>query len=96
MALEWEDFKDPDEILDYKLNWAPRLEPGDTIVTSIWLLPTVTGAPLVQESAEFTTTSSTIWLAGGELNATYDITNRVTTMGGRTMDQTVRLKCKVK
>lgn len=96
MALEWEDWKDPDEVLDYKLDWAARLDPGDTISTSQWLEPVGSGAPMVQDSAEFTPTSTTIWLSGGELNATYDITNRVTTLGGRTMDQTVRLKCKAK
>ena len=37
-----------------------------------------------------------IWLSGGTLNKTYDVLNRVITTGGRTFDQTVRLKVKTK
>ena len=34
MALEW-DFKDPDEVLDYRVDWSARLD-GDTIASSTW------------------------------------------------------------
>jgi len=92
MALEWEEPKDPDEVLDYQLNWATRLVPGDEILTSTWILP----EGIVRDSDEQSISDTTIWLSSGVLGATYDILNRVTTSGGRTMDQTVRLKCKAK
>jgi hypothetical protein len=33
-------FKDPDEDLDYLLNWADRIGDGDPIVTSVWTIVT--------------------------------------------------------
>lgn len=92
MSKTWP-FKDPDEILDYTIDWTPRLGTGgDVIVSSTWISPT--GITVVIDS--FTDTHTTIWLSGGSLAATYSFVNRITTAGGRTMDQTVRLKIKTK
>lgn len=85
--------KDPDDVLDYSINWAPRLE-LDTIETSIWIVPDDLEEDSSQISADNRTT--TIWLSGGIAGTTYQVTNRVTTNGGRTMDQTVKLKVKQK
>ena len=96
MTQKW-DPKDPDEILDYEINWsAPdgaRLSPGDTIVTSTW---PVIPAGITKNSDSHTTTSSTIWLSGGTIGATYELTCRITTAGGRTHDQSVKLQVKAK
>jgi hypothetical protein len=88
MSLSWPD-KDPDEVLDYSLNWSPRLD-SDTIATSTWVVP----AGITKNSDTNTTTTTTIWLSSGVASTTYDILNRITTAGGRTMDQTVKLKVK--
>lgn len=92
MALAWP-FKDPDEILDYRINWVARLG-VDTIVTSTFSV--AVGAGLVVDSNSFTDTITTVWLSGGTLGVTYQVLNRITTLGGRTMDQTVKLKIKAK
>jgi len=89
--LKWPN-KDPDEVLDYKIDWTPRLD-GDTIVTSIFI---VTPSDIVVDSSFNTTTESTIWLSGGILNKEYSITNRIVTTDGRTMDQTVKLSIRQK
>lgn len=86
----WPD-KDPDEVLDYRVDWSDRLD-SDTIVTSTWIVP----AGITNEDEEQTTTTTTIWLSGGTLNAKYSLVNRITTAGGRTMDQTITLKIKTK
>jgi len=85
MALTWPD-KDPNEVLDYELDWSARLSDGDTISASTWIVPD----GLTEDSNSNTTTTTTIWLSGGTLGE-YTLTNRVTTAGGRTMDQSVRL-----
>lgn len=90
MALTWPD-KDPEEVLDYQIDWTDRLD-GDTIATSAWTVPT----GITQNSNTFTTTATTIWLSGGTLDERYELTNRITTAGGRTMDQSVRVKIKAK
>jgi hypothetical protein len=90
MALEWPS-KDPDEVLDYQLDWSGRLG-SDTIASSSWTVP----AGITKNSDTNTTTVTTIWLSSGTLNSSYDLQNRVTTTGGRTMDQTVRIRIKAK
>ena len=93
MALTWEAVKDPDEIKDYVLDWSSLLG-EDEIVSSTWTI--ADGAGLVIDSESATATSTTIWLSAGVIGTTYHLLNRVTTSGGRTYDQTVKLKCKAK
>jgi hypothetical protein len=90
MSLTWP-FKDPDEVLDYKIDWAPRLA-EDTITTSTWTVPD----GITKDRDDKDETSTTIWLSSGVLNASYEILNRIVTVGGRTMDQTVKIKIKSK
>ena len=84
--------KDPDEVLDYNIDWSPRLTSPDVISASEWIVPD----GLVVENEIMTDNSTTIWLSSGTLAAAYDVLNRVDTMEGRTMDQTVTLKIKTK
>lgn len=83
--LTWPD-KDPDEVLDYELDWSARLGETDTISTSIWIVPD----GIVKDSDTKTTTLTTIWLSGGSAGD-FTLTNRVVTAAGRTMDQSVKL-----
>ena len=84
--------KDPDEVLDYKLDWSARLASGDTIASSAWVVPN----GIAQDSATSDDTTATIWLSGGEAGRSYAIQCRVTTAQGRTHDQTVRLPVRTK
>lgn len=90
MVLTWPN-KDPDEVLDYKVDWEARLA-LDTIVTSTFTVP----AGITQNSSAFDDTTTTVWLSGGTLDEVYEILNRITTLGGRTMDQTVKIKLRRK
>jgi len=86
MPLTWP-AKDPDEVLDYEIDWTARLA-GDTITSSAWTAPD----GIIKTDESNTTTTATIWLSGGTDGETYSILNRVVTAGGRTMDQTVTIK----
>ena len=81
--VEWPP-KDPDEVLDYGLDWTGRLE-GDFILESEWLdrglLGIITGW--------YDSTRTKVWIEGGEPDTTYFVTNRVWTARGCVMDQTV-------
>lgn len=81
----WPD-KDPDEVLDYKIDWSARLN-GDTINHVTWTVP----SGITTNSTSFDSTSTTIWLSGGVESMIYQIQCEITTAGGRTMDQTVPL-----
>ena len=87
MSFNWP-AKDPNEILDYSINWVQPLA-TDTILTSTW---TISDPSLVQTTATNTSTLVTIWLSGGTLNQTYAVKNTIVTAGGRTFDQTVNIK----
>lgn len=86
--------KDPDEILDYQLNWAhpddPRLEAGETLTTSDFM---VTQGDVDIDSDSFTESGvTTAWLSGGTAGTLCILVNRVTTSVGRTYDQSVKLR----
>lgn len=88
MTLAW-DHKDPDEVVDYSVEWAPRLG-DDAIDSSTWIVP----VGLTQGTVGVVGTVTTIWLSGGTLGTTYEIINRVVTTGGRTYDETITLEIK--
>jgi hypothetical protein len=84
-------FKDPEEVLDYDLDWSSRLTDGDTITASTWALSSPPDAVLRIDSETETTTVTKVWLSGGTLGQVYNLTNHVTTAGGRQMEQTCQL-----
>lgn len=88
--LSWPN-KDPDAVLDYKLDWTKFLS-GDTITASTWTLP----AGLTNSGDSFTDTSTTIWLSGGTAGTKYTAHNQITTSGGRTEDRSVQIFVKEK
>lgn len=89
--MKWPN-KDPNEVLDYDLDWTYRLD-GDTIAGSSSTFTVVTGTVVI-DSQHNTTAVAKVWLSGGTDGETCEILNRVVTDGGRTMDQTVELKIK--
>lgn len=90
MSLTWPP-KDPDEVLDYEVDWSARLG-ADTISASTWTVP----VGITKDSDSKTNTTTAVWLSSGTLLSSYDLVNRIVTAGGRTMDQTVRIKIKAK
>lgn len=93
--------KDPDAVKPYVMNWDDFLtNESDTISTSVWLINDIHednwlaqgDGSLVIESKSNTTTRATIWLSGGVLDNDYEITNRITTVGGLTDDRTRTLR----
>ncbi|WP_299753555.1 hypothetical protein [Devosia sp.] len=87
MPLSWAS-KDPDELLDYSLNWSQALS-GDTIVTSDWA---ISDSALVENHSTNTSTATVIWLEDGALNQSYTVTNTIETAGGRTYQQSVNIR----
>jgi hypothetical protein len=84
--------KDPDAVLDYKWDWSAWLAAeSDAISTSTFLpvdgLTFGTGG----QSPTHDSTTATVWLSGGTVGSSYEVTNRITTTGGRTDDRTARV-----
>lgn len=87
MTLTWP-AKDPDEALDYRVNWSARLG-LDTIDTSVFSLIEAAGLSITEQSN--TTKASTVVLSGGTDGDTAVIQCRVTTAGDRTLEETIIL-----
>lgn len=81
--------KDPDEVLDYTLDWTDRLEDDETIDTSTFEL--ASGGVNIDSSSELEGIT-TVWLSGGAADEVCLITNRVITSAGRTYEQSVKLR----
>lgn len=85
--------KDPNEVLDYMLDWNDVLVDGETISTSTFILASgdvTLGA--VGNAAGITTQ----WISGGTEGTVSVITNRIATSAARTYDQSVRLRVRTK
>lgn len=98
MSLRWPP-KDPDELLDFTLNWGkelPRL--NDEIFESWWRVENDPENTLVIDSdgiygQDFKTY---VWLSGGTPGVTYDVVNTIETQHGRRYERTVRLQVRQK
>lgn len=94
MSMKWKTPKDPDEVLDYVVDYSSRMEPGDRIA-SIMEVSVVEGTVHI-DSYGFTDNRLTVWLSGGSEGESCPILFRITTEGGRLLDQTVVVKIKSK
>lgn len=97
MAEKWPD-KDPNEVLDYDIEWAGTVDSpgrtyGENVIASTWA---IVGSGLVEDSNSFTTGRTKIWLSGGVVGTVYRLTNHITTDGGREMEKTATLSIKEK
>jgi len=71
--------KDPLATLDYTVDWSAWLATGDTLASVVWTVPT----GLTKTTSSNTTTAATIWLSGGNVTVTYNVTCDITTVDGR-------------
>lgn len=82
----WE--KDPSAVLDWQFNWTNWLAAAETISSA-----TVTvESGLTKDSQSNDTSTVTVWLSGGTLGETYEVTCRVTTNQGRTDERTIGIR----
>jgi hypothetical protein len=90
MPLNDLDPKDPNDVVDYTINWARYLSRvSDVIQSSSW--PTVpTGITLQSHSHNGTVTVA--WLSGGTADTDYLLTNCIVTAGGRTLDKSITIR----
>ena len=91
MSVTWPP-KDQNEVLDYSHDWSARLA-GDTVVGPP--LAMVETGTVVVDSSTMAVDGFTqkVWLSAGAVGDV-KLTLRVTTSGGRTYDEGVKLKIK--
>lgn len=83
--------KDPNDTLDYEVDFARWLPEADTVAGATVLIEgTVTEA----QPVDLTATMVRVWLQGGAAGETATITVRATTAGARVKDFTFKLRIK--
>ena len=82
--------KDPSDVLDYPVDWTAWLATiSDTITgTPVWTV----GTGLTKDSQANTTTTATAVISGGTAGQKYPVANKITTVGGRTVERTFWIK----
>jgi hypothetical protein len=90
VAKKWAQFKDPEEIRDFGINWAPDIG-TKTITASVWSV--VTGTVSIDDT-DHDTTTTTVRLSGGADGETCELLNHVTLSDGEEYEQTGVLKIK--
>lgn len=89
--IRWERAKDPTEDYANEIDWAVNASLGDdTIAGSVFTL--VNDVGLVIESQDFTDTTATLKLSGGLRDRDAEIRNVITTAGGDTFVETIKLR----
>lgn len=78
--------KDPQEVLDYEVDWTGRLG-SDDIDTVTWTVP----SGITKESEDVSGAVAVIWLSGGSAGQSYPVGCLVETTGGRTHYETILL-----
>jgi hypothetical protein len=87
--------KDPEEILDYTIDWTRLLETDEIITNSEWEFETDEDPrTLVQDTANFGDKGASIWVSGGTHNVTYFVVNRITTSSNRVYERAIKVNVK--
>ena len=76
--------KDPDAVLDYGVDWSSWLQTAEAISSHTVTVDT----GITKDSDSETDGIVTVWLSGGTVGETYEITVRIITDAGRTDDRT--------
>lgn len=81
--------KDPQEVRILAISWKGSLNRGDAVVSSVWSVAPVgltTGSDTMGQLATATLASA------GTVDVVYDVTNRVTTQYGVTLEKTIQVR----
>jgi len=73
---------DPDERLDYAVDWGDWLPAGDAISNSTWIVEPATTPPLDHSGATNSPTRTKVFITGGKDGMRYRVTNEIVTDDG--------------
>lgn len=83
--------KDPQAVLDYKIDWTAWMPVNDKIVESSY---ESSDSELVVDDSLFDDFTTTVWLSGGVAGERYTVTNHIVTEDGREDDRSIVIVCK--
>lgn len=80
--------KDPNAVLDWAFDWSRWLATSEAISSS----EVTVQEGLTKDSQSNDTDTVTVWLSGGTLGVTYEVTCSITTNQGRTDERTIGIR----
>ena len=86
VIVKWPEPKDPNERIDFVVDWSKRMDKDDTIASTTFNV--VEGQVTVDDSS-YDGKTATVWLVGGQHGETCPILNRIVTTAGREMEYTI-------
>ncbi len=81
--------KDPNDFLDYAIDWSQWVPAGDVISTSTWSAPAALTLSSMSIGTGTNTSTTYVWASGGTVGEVYTVTNRITTNNGRVEDRSI-------
>jgi len=85
--------KDPEAVLDYAIDWgAEYLGEEDLLAESSWSVDPDESGGVAIVGSEFGGRTSTVQAGGGIAGRLYRLSNRVTTLSGRTDERSIVLR----
>ena len=84
--------KDPDSVLDWKVDWAGYLQEGETITDSQWLVGPEEDGGISLGKKDHSETAAKAFLSGGIAGHVYRVTNRITTSFDRTDERSLMVR----
>ncbi len=88
-SIRWPDPKDPNERIDFVVDWSKRIDRDDSIASTTF---TVTEGTVSAQTSTASGKLATVWLVGGQDGEVCPVLNRIVTVGGREMEQTILLE----
>lgn len=90
--MDWP-FKDPQEILDYSVDWSNLIAPDDSVQGYDFAI--TSGDVVIDQMARIENVT-TVWLSGGTTSVGSSILCKMNTVNGRQFERTVKIKIKEK
>lgn len=90
------EIKDPNDVIDYHVDWSHWLRDGEVLVDSDWTVQTgltKVADPVSSILDPFTDTTSIVWVSGGTTGS-FTARVHITTSQGRQRDKTIIIRVK--
>lgn len=86
MAIASWSAKDPNDVLDYSIDWTALLIGGETVSTASW---SVSPSGLTIGTTAISSPNTSAWLSGGTAGVQYAVTCQIDTSASRSYERTV-------
>lgn len=84
--------KDPDAVIDYRIDWSAAIGAGGTLQSSQWVVQPVEAGGVAVQSSAIAGQVATVRLGGGLPGHVYTVGNRVSLVDGSIDERSLTLR----